>query len=87
MDTSDDQTTADESGSGFHRIKGKVKKVLGAATADRQAEAEGAAEERLGAVPPEAEVQQEKRAVKDGYDETPEATPRPPAPPAVQEDR
>lgn len=82
MDTSDDQNKSE-----FHRIKGKVKRVLGAATADRQAEAEGAAEERLEAVPPEKEVKKEKRAVKEQYDETAEANPRPPAPPVVQEDR
>ena len=82
MTTSDDGNRSE-----FHRIKGKVKKVLGAATADRQAEAEGAAEERLEGVPPESEVRKEKRAVKEQYDETTEATPRPPAPPIVQEDR
>ncbi|MEO6989222.1 MAG: hypothetical protein ABI239_11305 [Aquihabitans sp.] len=81
MDSSDDQNKSE-----FHRIKGKVKKVLGAATADRQAEAEGAAEERLEAVPTEGEVQTEKQDVKEKYDETTEANPRPPAPPMVQED-
>lgn len=82
MDTSENQTK-----SKFHRLKGKVKRVLGAATADRQAEAEGAAEERAEAVPSEPDVQQEKRAVKEQYDETTEVNPRPSAPPIVQEDR
>lgn len=88
MATSDEQHESDDQNkSEFHRIKGKVKKVLGAATADRQAEAEGAAEERLEAVPPESEVHEEKKAIKAGYDETTEASPRPPAPPVVQQDR
>ena len=85
MDISDEQNTSEEQGgSEFHRIKGKIKKVLGAATADRQAEAEGAAEERLEDVPSEGEVREEKRAVKEGYDETTEANARPPA---VEQDR
>lgn len=88
MATPDEHNESDEQNkSEFHRIKGKVKKVLGAATADRQAEAEGAAEERLEAVPPEGEVQKEKEAVKEGYDETTEVNRRPPAPPIVDQDR
>lgn len=80
-------TSENQNKSQFHRLKGKIKRVLGAATADRQAEAEGAAEERLEAVPPEGEVQDEKRAVKEQYDETTDVNPRPPAPPDVQKDR
>ncbi len=88
MATSDEQNESDDQNkSEFHRIKGKVKKVLGAATADRQAEAEGAAEERMQAVPSEDEVHEEKKEIKEAYDETTQVNPRPPAPPIVEQDR
>lgn len=61
-------TTHQANKSSFHHLKGKIKRLLGAATADRQVEAEGAAEEYAGDVPTEGQVQRERRAVNEEKD-------------------
>ncbi|NLD75367.1 MAG: hypothetical protein GX643_01735 [Acidimicrobiales bacterium] len=53
----------------FHAIKGSIKRKLGWLTADRDVEAEGAAEEDLEAPPTEHEVQEAKHEIKADYGE------------------
>lgn len=63
MTSTDDRSTV-------HRWKGAIKKALGWATADRQVEAEGLAEERSAARPTDDAVREAERAVKGRYDES-----------------
>lgn len=48
-----------------HVAKGRIKRFLGWMTADRRAEAEGEAEVRTGAEPPEAAIEEVELEVKD----------------------
>lgn len=63
-------STSEQTGSRAQSWKGTIKNLLGWATGDRRVEAEGAAEERLGAPPSEEEVERTEKAVKRNHGDT-----------------
>lgn len=71
--------TTDSSGdSAFHSLKGAIKRKLGWLTADRDVEAEGAAEEALRAAPSDSDVEDAKHEIKTNYGEAAGTPPREP---------
>lgn len=73
----------DSGGSWLGRAKGTVKRLLGAATADRGAEAAGAAEEKAAGSPSSDDVDEAQQAVEEKYDETADPRTRPDMPKGV----
>jgi hypothetical protein len=59
-------------GGAFHRVKGRVMRLLGWATADRRVEAEGEAEARAGRPPTPREADRAEHEVKASYGESTE---------------
>ena len=66
----DDRTPRPEVARGWHRVKGRMRQVLGWLTADRVEQAKGEAELRVGEDPTGATIDRVERDVKERYGET-----------------